>query len=296
MRLPPARVAIAALGAAGTPAAVVRSRGRGGGGGVARQRRSACAGLTEPVRALSDDGCVRTAAGFSGGFATCCTPTPAPTPATNRAAPAAALPQPLASWSENIGRCAANDGGAAARGRRRRVGAAPEAFEDRERQQAGDARGDPLAHGRAREQPAVQPGGQRLAPAAAGSARGGGRGGACRACPAGVSAAVTMIPWMRRQRAPETMSSNSSRQPPAGAEQRRLDGRAGSCPSGGRSPRRRAPRARAGRGSRGGSRRARRTRRTGCRGPAWPRPRRPATGSELTSREWSAGARPSSAS
>ena len=50
----------------------------------------------------------------------CLTPTPAPTPATITAAPAAALPQPLCTWSESIGRCCMNaaprplGGGAAA--------------------------------------------------------------------------------------------------------------------------------------------------------------------------------------
>ena len=57
---------------------------------------------------------------------------------------------------------------AATRGWQRRGigGAAAELDERRERQQTRDARGDPLAHGRTREQLAVQPGGERLAAAA----------------------------------------------------------------------------------------------------------------------------------
>ena len=169
----------------------------------------ACAGLTEPVRALSDDDCVRTAAGFSGGLATCCTPTPAPTPATNRAAPAAALPQPLASWSENIGRCAANEA------LRPPAGGGDASAPRRKRSKIGNG-SKPATRVAIRSRTGGRANSPRSSPAASASRRQVWQCERWRArrrvsrVPSRLSAAVMMIVWMRRQRAPETMSSNSS--------------------------------------------------------------------------------------
>ena len=207
--LPPARVAIAALGAAGTPAAVVRSRGRGGGGGVARQRRRlrgldrARAGLVrrrlcaDRRRLLGrlrhllhpDTGAhARDQQGGSGGGL----------------APTA---RELVGEHRQV---RGERGAAAARGRRRRVGAAPEALR-RSGTAAGRRRARRSARARAGGRTARGPA-RRPAPRA-------GSGWQCERwrarrrvsrVPSRLSAAVMMIPWMRRQRAPETMSSNSS--------------------------------------------------------------------------------------
>ena len=73
---------------------------------------------------------------------------------------------------------------------------------------------------------AVQPGGQRLAAAATGSARGGGRAGACRACRAATATRGDDDPLDAQAAGAGDDVVVLLGQPAAGAEQRRLDGRA----------------------------------------------------------------------
>ena len=109
------------------------------------------------------------------------------------------------------------------------VGREPPRRRSQQQREAGTARRPSrprAAQRRAGEERARR--GRRRAPGGgtAGSARGGGRGGACRARRGGRSAAVTMIAWMRWQRCAGDEVVVLLGQPPAGAEERGLDGRA----------------------------------------------------------------------
>ena len=126
---------------------------------------SAAPGLTEPVRALLRRRLCADRRRLLGRLRHLLHPDAGADARDQQGGSGGGLPPPARELVGEHRQVRGERGAATARGRRRRVGAAPEAFEDRERQEAGDARGDPLAHGRAREQPAVQPGGQRLAPA-----------------------------------------------------------------------------------------------------------------------------------